>query len=321
MSANTQPVREAVRLTLILLPITSAVAVVMSVIFAFLYSHKLTRPIGQMLSVTREMEELERDAAVPIESGDELGMLAERINQLYRRLWQTIQSLEQEKAHISRMERNKLDFLRSASHELKTPLAGLRILLENMKYNVGRYKDHETYLQEAMDMVDRLSLMLRDILDASRNQAESGSKERLKIPEELAAVWQDYELMARAEGLSVDIQIEPGLEVEMDRTQFRRLWSNLFSNAVRYTENGGHISIRGGAGELSVWNSCTPIPPEQAERLFEAFYRPDFARSSADGGSGLGLYLVKGILDANRLPCSFVPDGEGMRFTMGLAPN
>lgn len=320
MSANTQPVRQAVRLILFLLPLTSVASVAAAVLFAYLYSKKLTRPIREMLRAAERMEALDRDAAVAVETGDELGMLAERINHLYRELWRTIHSLEEEKAHIVEMEQNKVNFLRSASHELKTPLAGLRILLENMKYNVGRYKDHDTYLQEGLDTVDRLTAMVRDILEASRVQPLLAS-EPVSLAEEVAVLWADYALLARSRGLAVEIDVDEALTVEMDPTLLRRVLSNLLSNAVRYTEEGGRIAIRGAEGQLSVWNACAPLTEEQSARVFEAFYRPDFARSAADGGSGLGLYLVREILEAHRLPYAFAPDGAGMRFTLWLTPS
>lgn len=319
-SISTQPVREAIDFIKLLLPITFGVAVLISVLFAYLYSKKITKPIEEMLRVTTRMENLERDAYFHNENRDEIGILAGQINQVYGRLWQTIDSLEKEKQHISEMEKAKVDFLRSASHELKTPLAGLRILLENMQLNVGRYKDHTTYLGSGIETVDQLTEMLQEILDSSRIQGEIGRTEKslLSVKEEIEAVWKDYEVLAKSKGLDVALELDPEAQVELNQKYFRRAWSNLISNAVRYAPEGGRIHIEGKKDEISIWNSCTPLAEEQLSHIFEAFYRPDFARDAYSGGNGLGLYIVKEILDANGLPFSFRPEGEGMIFRMGL---
>ena len=321
-SVSTQPAKEAIHLTLLLLPVTSGIAILFSVLFSYLYSRRLTKPMEEMLLVTKRMKDLEQDAYFDVKDEDEIGILAGQINQLYSQLWQTIDSLEKEKRYISEMEKNKVDFLRSASHELKTPLAGLRILLENMQLNVGKYQDHTTYLGEGIETVDQLTAMLQEILDSSRIQGEIGRMEKslLSVREEIEGVWKDYAVLAKSGGLEMELEISEEAQIEMNRGYFRRAWSNLIGNAVRYTPRNGNIRIIGTKETLSVWNSCTPLSEEQLSHIFEAFYRPDFARDAYSGGNGLGLYIVKEILDANNLPFSFRPEGEGMLFRMGLHP-
>lgn len=273
-----------------------------------------------MLQVTTGMKHLEPDAYFQVESEDEIGIFLSQINQVYQQLWQTISALEQEKLRISRMEQGKVDFLRSASHELKTPLAALRILQENMQLGIGKYKDHTRYLGESIQMVDALSDMVKEILDSSRIQGEVDrvEKDELHIADEVAQVLTEYEIMAKSRGLAFHVQVDDSLKLSMNRKFFRQVLSNLISNAVRYTDQGGDIRIEGRKGELSVWNACTPLSEEQLSLIFEPFYRPDFSRSAYDGGSGLGLYLVGEILRANEIPFSFAAKGQGLCFRMDL---
>lgn len=323
IGASTQPGREAVRTTLSLLPLTSFIAVLFSVLFSWLYSKWLTRPIQNMLQVTEGMKNLDPGAYFQADSQDEIGTLFLQLNQVYGQLWQTIDTLEKEKEHISEMEKAKVDFLRSASHELKTPLAGLRILLENMQLGVGRYKDHSVYLPEAITSVDQLNGMVKEILDSSRIQGEAKRtvKDDLCISEELSAAIKEYEILAKSKHLHIEVEMDRELHLSMNRQHFQRVWSNLIGNAVRYTDAEGQIRINGQAGELSIWNSCTPLTDEQLVHIFEPFYRPDFSRAAYSGGTGLGLYIIKEILDANGLPCSFLPQGSGMCFSITLPEN
>lgn len=229
---------------------------------------------------------------------------------------------------IAQLEKSKADFLRSASHELKTPLTGLRILLENMQYNVGKYKDHEKYLAAAVSSVDQLSDMVREILDASRIQgtAAEAAKDVLYVREELEEIMMNYTLIASSRSLTVDLKVASELQLYMNRSFFQQVWSNLLGNAVRYTDAGGHISMESHSigthsAELRIRNTCQPLTEEQLSHIFEAFYRPDFSRASETGGSGLGLYIIKEILDANHLACRFESCEDGMCFRMSLVPD
>src|SRR5699024_8641934 len=120
LMSNIQPVDESRQVALKLLPYSITISFIISLIAAYIYSSIITRPIKNILKVTKEMERLKKDSFCVVESEDEIGMLAENINVLYDTLWHTIESLEQKVEDISAMEKEKIEFLRAASHELKT---------------------------------------------------------------------------------------------------------------------------------------------------------------------------------------------------------
>ena len=162
--ADVAPVTQAKLATLQVLPYTMIGSLLVALVFSYIYSRFVTRPIRQMAAVTTTMQRLEKGAHYPVNSHDEIGVLGRNINELYQNLWQTIRSLEQENKRITQLEKEKIAFLRAASHELKTPLAALRIMLENMQLNIGEYKNHDQYLAESVAQVDRLAAMVNDVL-------------------------------------------------------------------------------------------------------------------------------------------------------------
>lgn len=316
ISRGIQPGKEAIHTTFALLPFTAALAILISIIFAWLYSKWLTLPIQKMVTVTHEMKNLNPNAYFRVDSSDEIGTLLTQLNQVYEKLWQTIDSLEKEKATIAEMERGKVDFLRSASHELKTPLTGLRLLLENMQLGVGKYKNHEVYLTEAIDKVDQLNEMVKQILASSSLQqaANDARIEWIDVEQEVRKIYEPYDLIARSKDLQVMIQIEKSFACHMDRLQFQKIISNLISNAVYYCDESGTVKIISQAGQLLIINTCTPLNEQQIKQVFEPFYRLSSSSIAYAKGSGLGLYFVKQLLDANHLTYSFEACSEGMCF-------
>ena len=316
--ASAMPVKEAVDMITFLLPFTFGAAILFSIVFSYLYSRRITRPIFHMLNVTNDMKNLKPEAAFHVQDEDEVGLLAEQINQVYEQLLATIRSLDEEKEHMLAVEKSKTVFLRSASHELKTPLSGLRILLENMQYNIGKYKDRDKYLAEAVAKVDELSGMVRDILDTSKVQdLQEEEKQKLYAGGEIGAVLQEYAMQIADKKLEVTDSIPEDCMLFMSRNTFQKVWSNLIGNAVQYTEQGGQITIDADTDKIWIENSCTPLTEEQLAYIYEPFYRVDDTRA-ASGGNGLGLYVVRELLKKEGFRYVFEPVEDGMRFTIFL---
>ena len=316
--ASAMPVKEAVDMITFLLPFTFGAAILFSIVFSYLYSRRITRPIFHMLNVTNDMKNLKPEAAFHVQDEDEVGLLAEQINQVYEQLLATIRSLDEEKEHMLAVEKSKTVFLRSASHELKTPLSGLRILLENMQYKIGKYKDRDKYLAEAVAKVDELSGMVRDILDTSKVQdLQEEEKQKLYAGGEIGAVLQEYAMQIADKKLEVTDSIPEDCMLFMSRNTFQKVWSNLIGNAVQYTEQGGQITIAADTDKIWIENSCTPLTEEQLAYIYEPFYRVDDTRA-ASGGNGLGLYVVRELLKKEGFRYVFEPVEDGMRFTIFL---
>ena len=314
--ADVAPVTQAKLATLHVLPYTMIGSLLVALIFSYIYSRFVTRPIRQMAAVTTTMQRLEKGAHYPVNSRDEIGVLGRNINELYQNLWQTIRSLEHENKRITQLEKEKIAFLRAASHELKTPLAALRIMIENMQLNIGEYKNRDQYLAESVAQVDRLAAMVNDVLRSGSIAEQALRQEkRLRIDKLINEVVDDYKLLAKTRGMTFAVDARP-TTIRANRDMMRHVISNLVSNAVRHGDAGSVITITCSQHELAIENACKPLTKRQLQHVFDPFYRADTKTKQSPNNSGIGLYIVKILLNAKGLEYEFAPHGRGMRFVV-----
>ena len=314
--ADVAPVTQAKLATLHVLPYTMIGSLLVALIFSYIYSRFVTRPIRQMAAVTTTMQRLEKGAHYPVNSRDEIGVLGRNINELYQNLWQTIRSLEHENKRITQLEKEKIAFLRAASHELKTPLAALRIMIENMQLNIGEYKNRDQYLAESVAQVDRLAAMVNDVLrSGSIAERALRQEKRLRIDKLIDEVVDDYVLLAKTRGMTFTVDAHP-TTIRANRDMMRHVISNLVSNTVRHGDAGSMITITCDQHELAIENACKPLTKQQLQHVFDPFYRSLGTTKQHADSSGIGLYTVKMLLDAKGLDYEFVPHGQGMWFVV-----
>ena len=314
--ADVASVTQAKLATLHVLPYTMLGSLLVALVFSYLYSRFVTRPIRRMAAVTTTMQRLEKGAHYPVNSHDEIGVLGRNINGLYQNLWQTIRSLEHENKRITQLEKEKIAFLRAASHELKTPLAALRIMLENMQLNIGEYKNRDQHLAESVAQVDRLAAMVNDVLRSGSVADQALRQEkRLRIDKLLVEVVDDYMLLAKTRGMTFAVNTEP-TTIRTNRDMMHHVISNLVSNAVHHGDTGSVIKITCNQHELAIKNACKPLTKQQLQHVFDPFYRSSDATKQHADSSGIGLYTVKMLLDARGLDYDFTPHGRGMRFVV-----
>ena len=305
------------------LPFSLICCVAVSTICSFLFSRKITVPVRHISMVTGQMAQMQRGVFCNSNSKDEIGILADNINYLYQSLLSTIENLEIEKQRVSESEKLKVDFLRAASHELKTPVTALNATLENMILGIGKYKDYDSLLPECKEMTEHLAEMIHDILETS-NLGVSAKKEtavRVDLSNMLSGLCEPYILIARTKGIMFHFDAADHFSVVLPPQMFEKAVSNVLANAVAYTKTGGKISVYIDRQKIIVENECSPIPADILQHLFEPFYRPDFDRNCDKGGNGLRLYIVDTVLKSMGMSYSFLPMKEppGMRFVINLS--
>ena len=298
--------KEARDISLGFLPYTLLASFVLSLIASYLYARMISAPILEIKRMTKRMKRLDRTASLPIHSQDEIGVLKQQINDLYHHLLEVIDNLEQQKQENLKLEQMKVEFLRGASHELKTPLASLKIILENMRDKIGRYKDRDCYLSVSLDIVDEMNQIVLEILSLSSVQELGGDKEWIQLDDVVNRILTQNQVLVENRSLSIDNYL-PATSIFMNLPILKLVLSNIISNAVKHSDKGGVIRI-------GLENEGTDFVIENTSVSKENISTK--AQSKKEGG--LGLFVVKYLLEHEELSYRFEESSTGRRFVMVL---
>lgn len=298
--------KEARDISLGFLPYTLLASFVLSLIASYLYARMISTPILEIKRMTKRMKRLDRTASLPIDSQDEIGALKQHINDLYHHLLEVIDNLEQQKQENLKLEQIKVEFLRGASHELKTPLASLKIILENMRDNIGRYKDRDRYLSVSLDIVDEMNQIVLEILSLSSVQELGDDKEWIQLDDVVNRILTQNQVLVETRSLSIDNYL-PATSIFMNLAILKLVLSNIISNAVKHSDEGGvvRIGLENGGTDFVIEN--TIVSKENTSTK---------AQSKKEGG--LGLFVVKYLLEHEELSYRFEESPTGRRFVMVL---
>ncbi len=285
--------RRSARTLAWLAPVTAVVAVVVGVVATaqrmFLSSHDL----GVVLVVCA--------TAGVVAVGIGL-LLARRVDQIELHS----RDLAEERARAEEAERTRRELVAWVSHDLRTPLAGMRAMTEALEDGVAR--DPARYHRQMRTEVDRLTGMVDDLFELSRINAGALHlvREQISLADVVGDVVAAAAPLATARGVHIAAQAEAGGgdTIKADERELRRAIANLVSNAIRHTPHDGTVqvaaSVVDGTARVTVTDACGGIADADLARVFEAGYRGDQARTpDPDGGAGLGLAIVEGIINAH----------------------
>ena len=282
---------QAKNLSLQFLPYSLIISLCFSAVVSLVYAKSIKNHVVEIKSVTDQMMALDKMARLEIDSNDEIGQLKAQINDLYETLLDSISNLELKNKEILRLEKIKYDFFKGASHELKTPLASLKIILENMKYNVGKYKNRDVYIDDCIDLVDLLTKNIQQILSVYSIENLKDDEEVVCIKDELSSVLQKYDVLIHQKELHIqnDLQDET---MYIGKRALHMILSNLIGNAINYTHEKDTIYIGIEQDWFYIQNKYDPSQPK---------------------GNGLGLYIVRNLLDNYKIKYEAI-EGEDYVF-------
>ena len=310
-----------------LLPLITAAILLVSVVGAYLLSRYYSRPLIAISQTARQMAALDLTGQCEVRRQDEIGVLAASLNEMSAQLSTALADLQaangQLKQDIERereQERQRVEFFTAVSHELKTPIAIIKGQLEGMIYQVGDYKDRDTYLRHCLKTTNDMEALVKEILAAARL---GGSDFRLVCTDLdfsglLQSVCRKFLGPMEDKQIALTLAIQPGVHCRGDLRLLEKAFDNVLSNAVAYSPAGARITVRLQEGVCTIENTGIQIAEEDLARLFTPFYRVDKSRSRNSGGSGLGLYITKTILDRHSIRHTLANTENGVKFTAFL---
>ena len=300
------PENEASDSIVLFFPFAIIAIIIISFTISGFYSVLISKPLIKINKVAKKMAHLDFATIIEINGEDEIGELSDSLNLMNKNLKESFEKLEKmnskltEEIEIERkLEKERREFVATISHELKSPITIINGQLEGMIYNIGKYKDRDKYLKESYDVVQKMSELVQEILHLS--ERENGEFKynfvNVNISKVTDSVIRELKYFIDEKELELKVDITEDIFVIADEKLIKKVITNIVKNAITYSPVKEKIIIKITTGELSVENTGVIIPKEQVGEIFNAFYRVDKSRNRKTGGTGLGLYIVRTILD------------------------
>ena len=313
------------------LPAVFAIIFLLSFLSAFICSKVIVTPIAKISQISKRMTLLDMTWKCDIDSNDEIGILASSLNTMASRLHDTMEELTNandqltdDVEKIKALEEQRKNFFAAVSHGLKTPLTILKGQIENMIWGYGDYQNHEKYLPEALKATEDIEHLVKEIITISKMESMDleDTLQEVSLKQKVNDTIQAVLRLAQDK----DIQIHQDISTDMVLSVNPNLWSkallNIIGNAVRYSLCGEDVFISLQSCEyvntLIIENTGASIPEDDLPHMFTPFYRADKSRNKATGGSGLGLYIVKTILDLHGMSYCIKNTEQGVAFFLYL---
>ena len=313
-----------------MLPVVLLLILMISSAGALLCSRVLVRPVLKISRISQRMADLDLTYDCRTNRTDEIGVLSNNLSAMARKLDGALKDLESansqlrdDMAHIAALSEQRRDFFAAASHELKTPITILKGQIESMILGIGRFKDARQVLPDTLKEVENMEHLVKEILTISKIEMEglSEKQESVSLSDALEKVTALLEPLAEEKQIAITKSIAPEVMVQGNLSLLEKALHNILSNAIRHSPDRAQVSVRLQEDCLEVYNSGVTIPEEDIPSLFTPFYRVEKSRNKSTGGSGLGLYLVKTILQLHGFPYSLKNQGDGVCFTIHLNQN
>lgn len=311
------------------------IAVIISGAVILMVSRRVTEPILELARISERMARLDFDAKYSGKSRNEIALLGNNINELSYTLEATISELKTANNELQKdiEKKNEIDemrkeFLSNVSHELKTPIALIQGYAEGLKEEINDdAESREFYCDVIIDEAAKMNNMVKKLL--TLNQLEFGndlvSLERFDIAALIQNYIQSAEILTKQKEITVRFEILPPIYVWADEFKTEEVFANYFSNAMNHAAGERIIDVRLVRKEnkvrISVFNTGEPIPSESVPHLWEKFYKVDKARTREYGGNGVGLSIVKAIMNSMNQGYGVINYDNGVEFWFELETN
>lgn len=328
-----ESIRESVAISNRFLGYAGCVVVIFAATFMIWITGKFTKPILELADIAEKMSNLNFDVKYNRHDKDEIGILGNSINRLSEKLEATISELKsannelqkdiEQKIQIDEMRK---EFLSNVSHELKTPIALIQGYAEGLQDGIhdDDKENQQFYCEVIMDEADKMNQMVKKLL--SLNQIEFGNNqtvmERFNLDDLIRGVLQSVDILTKQNGIQVIYENSEPVFVWADEYQMEEVITNYVSNAIHHAAYEKKIEVavekKEDIARVSVYNTGEKIPEEDLDKVWIKFYKVDKARTREYGGSGIGLSIVKAIMDAHNQRCGVRNRENGVEFWFEL---
>lgn len=300
------PENEAEDSIVLFFPFAIIAIIVIAFTISSFYAILISKPLIKINKVAKKMAKLDFDNVIEINGEDEIGELSNSLNLMNKNLKESFKKLEKMNSQLTeeiemerKLEKERREFVATISHELKSPITIINGQLEGMIYNIGKYKDRDKYLKESYEVTQKMSELVQEILHLS--ERENGEFKynftNVNISKVTNSVIRELKYFIDEKNLELKTYIDEDVFVNSDEKLIKKAITNIVKNAITHSPLKEKIIIKLTDSELSVENTGITIPKDQLGEIFNAFYRVDKSRNRKTGGTGLGLYIVRTILD------------------------
>ncbi len=307
-----ESIQESVSISNRFMAYVGFIAIIVSILLVIGLANRITKPIMELAGISERMKHLDFNAKYTGNDRTEIAILGHNINEMSEALESTISELKtannqllkdiEKKDQIDEMRR---EFLSNVSHELKTPIALIQGYAEGLREGINDDEEsREFYCDVIIDEAAKMNIMVRKLL--TLNQLESGSEvvsmERFDITALIRNYISSSDILLKERDISVRMEDYEAIYVWGDEFKVEEVFMNYFTNAIHYAQGENIIDVKLRSVDrqvrISVFNTGAPIPQDSIEHIWEKFYKVDKARTREYGGSGIGLSIVKAIMES-----------------------
>ena len=333
MRSPIEGIRSSVRIANRLLIYVGIIVLIIGVLINLYMSRRVTDPILELVDISQKMSELDFDVKYTSGGDNEIALLGSHMNRLSSTLEGTISELKTANNNLQtelnkkvELDEMRSEFISNVSHELKTPIALIQGYAEGLKDCVNSdAESRDYYCDVIIDEAGRMNKLVRNLLEL--NQLEFGKDniqmERFDIVEMISNCVEKDDILIRQKGITVDLlHTDPAMYVWADEFKVEQVMNNYLSNAIHYCRNENRIEIKiirtDDTVRVSVFNSGDPIPEESIPHLWTKFYKVDKARTREYGGNGIGLSIVKAVMESFNKGYGVINHENGVEFWFEL---
>lgn len=332
MRSPLESIRSAVTIFNRFIGIVGGCVILVGVLLAWYFSKKITEPIMELATLSQKMADLDFDAKYTSGGSNEIGVLGESFNRMSEKLEQTISNLKEANYKLQKdieqkekRENMRSEFLGNVSHELKTPIALIQGYAEGLKEGVNDDPEsREFYCEVIMDEAGKMNRMVKNLL--ALNQLEFGEDDvqfdRFDITSLISGVLQSLDILIEQKEAQIIFCHKDPIYVWADEFKVEQVVRNYINNALNHVDGEKVIEIKitqeNDVAKITVFNTGTPIPEEDLPHIWEKFYKVDKARTREYGGNGIGLSIVKAIMESFGKGYGAINHSNGVEFWFEL---